>query len=656
MDMPRTHDNPLSALLATSRWLLAAGALLAATSCGNKTSPGQPDASGGSSPTGSSGAPAGGSSAVSVAGSSSGISGGSSGAASTAGGSGGAAGSSGNNASGGSASGAAGDTGAATLHSWLQAGGPEGTFSVNVSGAPTTWSVAAHKNILWQTNLDNEGQGGIAVAANLLFLTTFLPFTGSKNSLSIEGYAIDRTTGAIKWRTKPLTGNGESSGMAYQYSDATSWTPITDGKYVWFFNSTGHMGCWDTTGTPDASGILAPVWEADFAGQDAKYPFNRQHEPFMIGSDLVILSPLGMGKGDPTPKQAGWNYLHGIDKLTGKTTWVADDASTFYNTAVIGTLPNGMPAVVHGRGGPHGVPETPIGLSMTSLAPDSMGKSLWQYHSGGAATCTGGSPSTPQMCTGGSGTALYTMSWDEKYAYWFNEPPTETLNVLDVATGKPVHGWSLSKLADVRRWDTATSKYVSMPGVNINNTTDWEYAGTMHVVPDWHSNIVANGYMWFLAVANNNDRWGTHTGPPHCLGRVNVETGKVEYLEVPVGAQRSANAAEQLVYGKDLTTTAMDSKGNDVAEDVPRSHTDGWSSPAFVASPILLGTKLYFGTTLGITYVIDATAKVLDENAILGIGDLGTLGQTWSLAGPSFADGVLYHHSSKEVVAIGSQP
>jgi len=195
-----------------------------------------------------------------------------------------------------------------------------------------------------------------------------------------------------------------------------------------------------------------------------------------------------------------------------------------------------------------------------------------------------------------------------------------------------------------------------MPAVNINSTADWEYSGTMHVVPDWGPNIVANGYMWFLAVTNNNDRWGTHTGPPHCVGRVNVETGKVEYLEVPVGAQRSPNTAEQLVYGKDITTTAMDAKGNDVAEDVPRSHTDGWSIPAFFASPILLGNKLYFGTTLGITYVIDATAKVLDETAILGIGDLGALGQTWSLAGPSFADGVLYHHSSKEVVAIGSQP
>lgn len=523
------------------------------------------------------------------------------------------------------------------MRSWPQAGGPEGTFRINVKGAPTTWSVATHQNIRWQTDLDNEGQGGIAVAGNLLFLATFLPFARSKTSLSIEGYAIDRTTGAIKWRTKPLTGNGEPSGMAYQYSDATSWTPITDGKYVWFFNSAGHMGCWDTAGTPDAAGFLAPIWEVDFAGQDPAFPFNRQHEPFMVGSDLVILSPLGMGKGDPTPKHAGWNYLHGIDKLTGKTTWVADDASTFYNTAVMGMLPNGMPAVVHGRGGEHGVPETPVGLSMTSLAPGSLGKSLWQYNA-------------PQ------GTALYTMSWDDKHAYWFTVPPTESLIVLDVATGKQVHSWSLAKVADVRRWDTATSAYVSLSAVNLNDTTDWQYGGKMHVVPDWHSNIAANGYVWFLAVANNNDRWGTHTGPPHCLGRVNVETGKVEYLELPVGARRAPNTTEQLVYAKDLTTTAMDAKGNDVADDAARSHTDGWSIPAFFASPILLGNQLYFGTTLGITYVIDAAAPVLDEHAILGIGDLGTLGQTWSLAGPSFADGVLYHHSSKQVVAIGSQP
>jgi hypothetical protein len=516
--------------------------------------------------------------------------------------------------------------------------------------------VATGQNIIWQTDLDNEGQGGIAVSADLLFLTTFLPFAGSKTSLSIEGYAIDRKTGAIKWRTKPLTGNGLASGMAYQYSDATSWTPITDGKHVWFFNSAGHMGCWDVSGTPDASGLLAPIWEGDFAGQDAAFPYNRQHEPFMTEKDVVILSPLGKGAGDPASQHAGWNYLHGIDKLTGKTTWVASDASTFYNTAVVGKLPDGTAAVVHGRGGPHGVPERPVGLSLTSLAPGSEGKSLWQFNSGGAATCTGGSATEPQMCSGGSGTALYNMSWDDKYAYWFTEPPNEILSVLDIKTGMAVHGWSLSKLVDVRRWDGTNQKYVTMSGINLNDTADWEYQGTLHVVPDWHSNVVANGYVWFLTVTNNNDRWGVHTGPPHCVGRVNVETGKVEYLEVPVGVQRAAGAAEQLMYGKDLTTTAQDAKGNDVADDAQRSHTDGWASPAFNPPPIVLGNQIYFGTTVGITYVIDASAEVLDETAILGYGDLGPLGQTWSLAAPSFAGGVMYHHSSKQVVAIGAGP
>jgi hypothetical protein len=138
-------------------------------------------------------------------------------------------------AGGGGSSSSGGSSGSMTNAAWPQAGGPDGTFWVDVDGAPTSWSVASHQNILWQTDLDNEGQGGIAISADLLLLTTFLPFTGSKTSLSIQGYAIDRKTGAIKWRTTPLTGNGLVSGMAYQYSDATSWTPITDGNHVWFF-------------------------------------------------------------------------------------------------------------------------------------------------------------------------------------------------------------------------------------------------------------------------------------------------------------------------------------------------------------------------------------------------------------------------------------
>ena len=98
---------------------------------------------------------------------------------------------------------------------------------------------------------------------------------------------------------------------------------------------------------------------------------------------------------------------------TGKTKWIAEAASTFYNTAVMGRLADGTPAVLHGRGGPHDVPERPVGLTMTSLAPGNEGKSLWTYE--------------------GSGTALYTMTWDEKYAYWFTTAPNESHVVLDAS-------------------------------------------------------------------------------------------------------------------------------------------------------------------------------------------------------------------------------
>ena len=56
---------------------------------------------------------------------------------------------------------------------------------------------------------------------------------------------------------------------------------------------------------------------------------------------------------------------------------------------------------------------------------------------------------------------------------------------------------------------------------------------------------------------------------------------------------------------------------------------------------------------LGITYVVDAGAKVLDESAVLTINDLGPSGEAWSLNTPSYSNGRLYHRSLKELVAIG---
>jgi hypothetical protein len=64
-----------------------------------------------------------------------------------------------------------------------------------------------------------------------------------------------------------------------------------------------------------------------------------------------------------------------------------------------------------------------VGLTLTSLAPGNEGKAIWNYD--------------------GSGTALYTMTWDSKYAYWFTTAPNESHVVLDASTGKVVRTQSL---------------------------------------------------------------------------------------------------------------------------------------------------------------------------------------------------------------------
>jgi hypothetical protein len=56
---------------------------------------------------------------------------------------------------------------------------------------------------------------------------------------------------------------------------------------------------------------------------------------------------------------------------------------------------------------------------------------------------------------------------------------------------------------------------------------------------------------------------------------------------------------------------------------------------------------------LGITYVVNSKAAVLDENALVAINDLGPSGETWSLNTPSVSAGRLYHRTLKEAVCIG---
>jgi outer membrane protein assembly factor BamB len=527
---------------------------------------------------------------------------------------------------------------------WPQAGGPNGTWRVDSGKAPSAWSVAKNEHIVWRTKLPAGGQGGITVWGNKLFLTTFEEYKQGepKFSANIVGHCLDAKTGKILWSVK-LHGENASP-LMYAYSDSTSWTPVTDGKHVWFFNCSGEMGCWDFNGKE--------VWKRKFLAPGE--PFNKQHEPILYGDTILSVEPLAPGEPGYRADRSFWHYIRGIDKNTGKTKWIAEDGTTYYCTSVIGRRADGKLAVVHGRGGPHGVPERPIGISQTSLEPGEEGKTIWRW--------------VPEDMPGGpvdgvTFNALYTMSWTPQYTCWFRHAPEEQHLVFDSTTGKLLRSQSLIKNVDFYQWDPTKNSYTSHLNVNMRDMKDFSPAvplkpgEVIHVFPNWASNIVAYGYHYFFtSTGHRRNSYAPPglSGPSHCIGRINLETGKAEYLEVPVTVERAPGSADKVIYDIPQRTRPIDNNGVDVAAE-DRSRTDGWTIPAFFGTPIAVNGKIYMSTMLGITYVIDGRAKKLDPKALLSVNDMGPAGETWSLNSLSFSNGKLYNRSLREVVCIGDK-
>ena len=497
---------------------------------------------------------------------------------------------------------------------WPQAAGPSGNWSETTKSAPPTqWSVARNENIVWRTVLPETGQSGIAVWGSRLFLTIMEPLSPdpkTREGHDIVGYCLNSRTGKVLW-TVSIPGT-ENSAYAYGFSDSTSPTPVTDGQAVWFCNSSGAIVCCDLKGKT--------LWRHEWKPTTGR-PFNKQFEPILYKETLLNMEP--RDPNDPRNRRDPWNYLRGLDKKTGKTLWVSEDALTHYNTPVFGLLPDKTPAILQGRGGYHDAPEMPTGLSLTSLAPGTAGKSLWKFEA--------------------QGKALYTQHWTNQYAFWFDQDAQQHL-VIDIKTGKLLRSQSLVKGVDYRYYDAAKKKYVLQALTDLDKTSP-----PTLVFPAWFCNVVTGGYHYFLCFTDP----ASHFGPSYCVGRINIDTGKAEYLELPVQVIRDPGEPDKMIWNQPQPSDTTNARGIDAAGD-PRSKRDGWYWD-FLGSPTVLNGKIYITTMLGVTYVVDGAAKILDENALLAVNDLGIAGRTWSLNSLSYANGKIYHRSMKEVVCIGAK-
>jgi len=504
---------------------------------------------------------------------------------------------------------------------WHQPAGPNGNWQV-AGTPPVEWSVTRNENIRWRTPLPEAGMRGVAGWGDRAFVTTHVPIEAEeakKAVTDIIGFCLDANTGKKLWQVT-LPGTAFIS-LAGGFTDGTVFAPITDGEHVWFFNRCGSMGCYDMAG----SKVWLREWTPRFKHN------NRQAEPYLVGETILYLEVANKEQGAKIQKWAApgrtsrgtapppgidekevWTYLHGIDKRTGKVLWRESVGTVVHNTPVVGLTAEGKLAVSHARGGPHQPLEKPAGQSLTSLAPGEEGQTLWSTE------LKGYDPS-------------FASHWNAKYVFGFNKGKHV---VLDAATGTLLREQPLYTGATVWTFGPAEKQWTKQTDVAIK-------AGKGHPNTN-QANIVIGDWHWFLS----------HN--VHYLGRVNVETGAVEYLELPAQLLPSAESRERDVrlWGKGNPSNRPLNAAGFAVGDKGNAGT-GWGHIS-AASPTLVGRYLFLPVVTGTVYVIDTQVEALTPAALVAINDLGPGGETWTLATVTSANDRLYAHTMREIICIES--
>ena len=484
---------------------------------------------------------------------------------------------------------------------WPQAAGPNGNFRVE-GEAPAEFSVSRGRNVIWRAKLPSTGQGTAIVSKGRVFVTSHEPITeDTQFGSDIIGISFDATTGKELWRrTIPGVRNTDLSSL---FSDNTAASPVADGRTVCFVNVGGAIKCFDYGGREQ--------WSYEWV------PFGRHHarlhEPILHSGNVITvqypnrdLQPIHTTKAGAAPlgrDRKWWTHLQAFDLRTGQSKWVAKTGTSIHQTSLIGRTANGTSAILTGRGGGHAPPEEPYGLSLVDAAD---GATIWDL-------AIDGYPSAQNA------------TWDAKHAYAFANDEHLT---IDVGSGTILRRVSLIDDVAITQRDGDSvfrTKRGRLPKPKTTLTKN--------------SNVLAERYHYFRASES------------FMIGRVNLRTGKVEYLEVPVQVVRKPDGEEEVLWTSALKNDMKNSDGF-VASGDKRNAGNGWGHVS-AASPTVIGDKIYMPTMIGMVYILRWDAEVLDNKALLSISDLGPATQTWSLSSLSYADGRIYARTLKELICIG---
>ena len=486
---------------------------------------------------------------------------------------------------------------------WPQAFGPNYDFTVN-GRAPESFSVSLNKNILWRTPMPSTGQGTPIIVNGRIFITSHERIhKDSETGSAIVGICLDEKTGKKLWERRiPGTRTTDLSSL---FSDNTAASPVSDGERVVFMNVGGTIVCYDFEGNE--------IWKKKWT------PFGRHHarahEPILHDRQVIVayvpkydLPLSATTKAGAKPLGRGleyWNRLQAYDITTGKLSWMAKVGTSVHSTSMLSQLSNGKMAILTGRGGGYQPPEEPFGLSMIDAFN---GGSIWEQS-------IKGYPAAQNANWGRNG--VHFFSGDKHFS-------------TSSDTGEILRSSPLFEKVTVTRWDGKeyqTSKEQSLKKSKKPIT--------------YFTNIIIGNYHYFRSFAG------------FMIGRVNLKSGKVEYLEVPAQIVRKFGAEERKLWGETMPNDMKNADGFRATMD-KRNAGSGWGHVSS-APPIVVGDLIYFPTMVGMVYVLKWNSEILNKEALVSVSDLGLAGETWSLSGLAYTNGKIFARTMKELVCVAGK-
>ncbi|MSU49400.1 MAG: hypothetical protein EXS37_09995 [Opitutus sp.] len=504
---------------------------------------------------------------------------------------------------------------------WPQGGGPHGDFVLPGATAPAQWSVVRAENIVWRVTLPETGQSPVTVSGGRAFFSHVKPVeadsTVGRHTIAC---CADAATGKLLWQ-REIAGRFDLR-LSGCFSDSSSPPAVTFGDTVCFINASGTIASFDFAGKLR--------WSKDILVAGRTIPFVHQGRIIYLRQ---IYPPDASGNFTPDHAHAPpeeWTQLQALDLKTGEVVWTTRCGANMGSLSLPQQRTDGKHVAVVGRGGGHGPPETPEGISLVDLGD---GRTLWSLPIEGF---------------------MSTMSFSLHQG-----------NVI------VFHGAECWKVDAMTGAITTRIKIVDRIRARLHGDDGKWYVETVTIKEGkagreitQGSNLLVGDHGFFRSYQRNY------------LGRVNLITGQVEYLMLPVQMLREPGKDDRLLWGPAGSLPAFkpgkkagplalhewalrhnqvrNSRGLLVMGD-ERSQGNGWGHIAS-PSPIAVGELLYVTSMSGLVYVVHWRAERLDEKALVAINDLGPLGDAWTRASLSYAEGRLYAQTIREVIAIGDRP